>query len=75
MGYDESKDKKIAGIQINDLEVGIYQYGDNPAKIQFGPRWFKKNDQLFPGKTGRISLEEIDQICTFYQEWRKKNES
>ena len=69
MAYDESKDKKLFGDQIEDLEWGIYQYGDNEPKVQIGPRWYEKNGERKAGRAGRLSINEMNKICLRFTEW------
>jgi hypothetical protein len=62
MAFDLEKDKILKKWECEEtgLVVSINQYGDGEAKLQIGPRIFKKKDGgESQRKAGRLTIEDV----------------
>lgn len=62
MAFDPEKDKilKAWTCEETGLVISINQYGEGEAKLQIGPRIFKKKDGgQSQRKAGRLTIEDV----------------
>jgi hypothetical protein len=78
MAYDKTKDIEIANEAIQcdndkELQISVYSYNGNEAKLQIGPRTYvKKNGEMGYGKAGRLTLDEVDQLIEILPRLREQ---
>ena len=68
MAFNKDKDKKLWEGQVGDLKLAICSYDGGEPKLQIGPRVYEKADGSESyRKAGRLSAEEVGEMCKLLQ--------
>jgi hypothetical protein len=71
MPFDPGKDKILKKwvSEETGLQVTINRYGDGEAKVQIGPRIFKRKDGVeSQRKAGRLTIEDVSWLYDIFDE-------